>query len=90
MEVAANDEINIDEVPKSIPTDLAIAVNIGDVAEPHHSNEAVMTKPITMFSTNSRESRQPPSLHGKAQRPNRQMVKRGFLARLRPWRLLKE
>lgn len=49
MEVAANDEINIDEVPKSIPTDLAIAVNIGDVAEPHHSNEAVMTKPITMF-----------------------------------------
>ncbi len=31
MEVAANDEINIEEVPKLIPTDLAIAVSIGAV-----------------------------------------------------------
>lgn len=83
MEVAANDEINIEEVPKLIPTDLAIAVSIGAVADPHHSNEAVTTKPIMIFLINYHESRQRPLPRGKEQPLNLRMVTHGFLAILK-------
>lgn len=49
MAVAAKEEMNNALVPSSIPTDSAMAVNTGAVAEPHHSKEAVMVKPIMIF-----------------------------------------